>query len=208
MTMGAHITNEAGSVIISESFRNYHLHSRGVTVNSHALPTLGAGQQLVVRPNGATGRVFRSFSGGAFIKSDTGSVSWAILQESFGARVENFGLEVRSPNGVVFFDSGRRSLHPVLNASVNQGSSGFIRSVISLPPIALAGRIRYVNSGSINFSGFAPSEVAHFSRVRGSDAIWNSDTSISIGEGLSDGMGPRGVATTWSGVFLFSFVDV
>lgn len=207
MSFGLLVTNNAGLVVIDSGFRNYHLHSLGVTLNGAALPALSQGQQLLVRPNGASGSLFRSFSAGAWIKSGTGSVSWAIIQESFNHRNENIGLVVVAPGGAVVFDSSRRGVHPVLNASVAQQSRAYVRTTVHLPPVG-SGRTRFVSSSAFVHGGFAPTGTPHISHIRVSDAVWNSDTSIEIGERSSDVNGPGGADVFFNMSFVYTFLDV
>lgn len=206
MSFGLLVTNNAGLVVIDSAFRNYHLLSLGVTLNGAELPALSQGQQLLVRPNGASGSLFRSFSAGASIKSGTGSVSWAIIQESFQHRNENIGLVVVEPGGAVVFDSSRRGVHPVLNASVIQQSVGFVRTTVHLPPVG-SGRTRFVNSSAFVHGGFAPTGNPNLSQIRVSIAGWNSDTSIEIGEGTSDINGPP-FDVFFNMSFVYTFLDV
>ncbi len=207
MSFGLLVTNNAGLVVIDSGFRNYHLHSLGVTLNGAALPALSQGQQLLVRPNGASGSLFRSFSAGAWTKSGTGSVSWAIIQESFQHRNENIGLVVVAPGGAVVFDSSRRGVHPVLTASVVQQSQTPVRTTVHLPPVG-SGRTRFVNASAFVHGGFLPTGNPNISQVRVSVATWNSDTSIEIGEGASDGHGPGGLDVFFNMSFVYTFLDV
>lgn len=207
MSFGLLVTNNAGLVVIDSGFRNYHLHSLGVTLNGAALPALSQGQQLLVRPNGASGSLFRSFSAGAWVKSGTGSVSWAIIQESFTHRNENIGLVVVAPGGAVVFDSSRRGVHPVLNASVAQQSVGYVRTTVHLPPVG-SGRTRFVGASAFVHGGFAWDGQAHFGHIRVSRAVWNSDTSIEIGEGASDEPGPPIADVFFNMSFVYTFLDV
>lgn len=206
MSFGLLVTNNAGLVVIDSAYRNYHLHSLGATVNGAALPALSQGQQLLVRPNGASGSLFRSSSAGAWIKSGTGSVGWAIIQESFNHRDENIGLVVVAPGGVVAFDSSRRGAHPVLTASVIQRPSDFVRTTVHLPPVA-PGRTRFVGASAFVHGGFMWHQQDHLSHIRVSIAVWNSDTSIEIGEGVSDTYGPP--TNAFSNMsFVYTFFDV
>lgn len=204
---GLSIYNSSGSIIISESYRNYHLASSGTIANSGSLPTVPTGHILCVRPTTAGALIYASTTGGSYIKVNTGSIEWALFRIEIPASSETYGLRVFTPSGTIAYDSGIRSMLPVSLSRLAQSVNGSTVAVTQ-PFAPSAIRKRYVLASSFRITGLADSgaEQAIF---RQSGITWTNDTSMTLREGvLVAEFGP--IVTnfsTWAPSMPFGFID-
>ncbi len=205
---GLSVSNASGAVIISETYKNYHLVSSGAVSNSTALPTVAAGELLCVRPSSAGALIYASGTSGSFIKVNTGSVEWVKFQFEIPATAQNYGLRVFTPTGTIAFDSGAKAMLPVSITRMSQGSYGSSLS-ITQPFTPGANRKRYALASSFRLTGIAETG-AQYQNWRGTGIVWSSDNSMTLQEG--DLMGEIGPGDPnfpiWAPIMNFAFIDV
>lgn len=213
MSYGISIQNTSGRLIISEGFQNFHLVSTGTVSNSGSPPFPTNKQLLFIRPTNFGATIYASTTGGSRYKVNSGSIGWALVEERPPLPSSTFGFRVLTSSGEIAFDSGRRPVRPVLTFR-RQGrvdGEGDWATAINLPPITLAGRVRYINSASIRITGIAESGLGFFDYWVTTGATWSSNTSITLSETVSEynGQAPGGTwFPGWAGTLFFNFADI
>ena len=210
MSFGIEIVNTSGSIIISETFSNFHLTQSGSVDGSGTIPTPGAGQLLFVRPAIIGATLYPSTAGGASIRATSGNVEYVMMQVNAAPDpAETHGMRVYRADGTIAYDSSQRSLLPVAvyrMANPDSNSS----STISLPAVDI-GKTRYLNSSVIRRAGITDAIQPGIARWRNAFATWNSDTSLVIGASTlyANSGAPAGDSSqSFGGTLIFSFADI
>lgn len=213
---GLEVYNPTSDLILTQDYRMYQVVATGSFTNSSGMPEgigwSGDTRLLMVTPRnlGETLFITDPPAGYIGIGATGGTIDYMILAQQPVFSGDNYGMNLWLPGGTLAFESGRRTIRPVLTYKrpcVGFGGSWGEENV-PMPFAPKPGRRRYVDADCLYSTNTRSGGgiVSYY----GTYVKFNLDGTIICGDGgpFFTRSSPLSFNRDWGGVARFNFMDI